>query len=122
MSLWDLRGRQCAALTRHCLPPYVVLHTLCLSQARPHLLAIGGSQRGISVLDLRTLKQIERAHMAKSDVTFVEFLQHDPGQSIAAGLDQEVAVCGWEPSRTSVRSTVHRVAQVQPSIVGSLLL
>ena len=102
VSLWDVRDHLSSAVARYFLPPAVVLHALALSDAEPHLLAMGGSQRGISVLDLRTLKQLERAHMAKSDNTFVDFLQCDSGQAVAASLDQEVAVSAWQRAKSTV--------------------
>jgi hypothetical protein len=55
-------------------------------------------------VDLRTLKQIERAHMNKWDITFVDFVNSDPGKCIAAGLDREVGISTWEATRAKVRS------------------
>ena len=96
ISLWDVRSGKEGALARTALPPYAALHTMALSSAHPHLLASAGSHKGVSVMDLRMLKQVQRAHLGKSDITFVSFLQSDADQCVAAGLDLEVGIAAWE--------------------------
>jgi hypothetical protein len=102
VSLWDVRAKRGGALARSFLPSYVTLHTMALCSCRPHLLAIAGTQRGVSVLDLRTLKQIERAHMSRTDITWVDFCVGEPEQCMAAGLDQEVGISSWELPKGTV--------------------
>ena len=90
-------------MARLFVAPLATLHALAVCQEQPHLIAAAGTQRGVVSFDVRSLKQAQRSHLNKWDITSVSFLQRSPGHCLAAGLDQEVTIAPWEGSKFEVR-------------------
>lgn len=118
VSLWDTRAAR-RAVARLFVAPLATLHAVAVCEARPHLLAAAGSQRGVASFDIRTLKQAQRSHLNKWDITAVSFLQHSPGHCVAVGLDQEVTIAPWEGSKSQVRKHIRRFILTSSALVSS---